>query len=410
MEENALHRFQKKVGPAVMEKLQHRVQEVNAHIAKHGIRDFEGRKLLTGYSYAEFYDWDLYFENVYLSYYGINEFCRSNLEVFLGRQRRNGFTSRSLMTLRHYQHFKPFLAQLVVLDLRQTGDVSWVDGPVFDGLAKYLDYWTWYCDLDKNGLSVWDSADHSGMDNQNSRAGEGGSWTVEGADLNSYLVREMQAMAILADRLGRPETGQSYRNQAEKMWRAIDSVMWDEADGFYYDRNERTGDLVRIKSVAGLIPLWLGQASTAKAERLVKEHLLNPDEFWVQYPVAAWSKQEPDYDQDKDSGGCCNWLGTTWIPTNYMLMHGLLQHGYKDAASELAYRTLDLVLNKNETTREYYNGETGAGKGLDPFWGWSCLAYFMPLECEMAYNPTALTEQPTVPLAQQMGIEFPKDQ
>ena len=30
--------------------------------------------------------------------------------------------------------------------------------------------------------------------------------------------------------------------------------------------------------------------------------------------------------------------------------------------------------------REYYNAETGAGCGLDPFWGWSLIAHFLPYE------------------------------
>jgi hypothetical protein len=402
----AVDRFCEKIGSDTFEALRERLRHANAHIAERGLIDYAGRRLLTGYSNGEFYDWDLYFENLYLSYYGISKFCRTNIEVFLDRQLENGFTSRTLIEPRHHQHFKPFLAQLVLLDLRQTGDTSWFDGPLFERLVRYLDYWMWYCDLDKNGLCVWDSADHSGMDNQMTRAGVYGSWTVEGTDLNCYLVREMKAMAVLADRIGRPEMGASYRKMEEKIWRAIDAVLWDEKDGFYYDRNERTGKSVRIKSIAGLIPLWLRVMPPAKAARLVQEHLLNTQEFWLEFPVAAWSKQEPDYDQDAKDWGC-NWRGTTWIPTNYLLMHGLMHHGYQDAALDLAYRTFHMALSRNSVTREYYNAETGAGKGLDPFWGWSCLAYFMPLECEMGYHPDAINEEPIVPLAHELGIEFP---
>ncbi len=201
----AVDRFCEKIGSDTFEALRERLRHANAHIAERGLIDYAGRRLLTGYSNGEFYDWDLYFENLYLSYYGISKFCRTNIEVFLDRQLENGFTSRTLIEPRHHQHFKPFLAQLVLLDLRQTGDTSWFDGPLFERLVRYLDYWMWYCDLDKNGLCVWDSADHSGMDNQMTRAGVYGSWTVEGTDLNCYLVREMKAMAVLAVRIGRPE-------------------------------------------------------------------------------------------------------------------------------------------------------------------------------------------------------------
>jgi hypothetical protein len=402
----AVARFRQRIGQAAYQALLTRLRQVNDDIVRCGIVDFEGRKLLTGYSYGEFYDWDLYFENIYLSYYGIDVYCRTNLEVFVDRQLSNGFISRTLVKPRPHQHFKPFMAQLVWLYLRQTNDPAWPDEPMLEKLEKYLDYWLWYCDLDKNGLSVWDSADHSGMDNQMPRADAYGSWTVEGTDLNIYLVRELQAMAKLVERRGLADKARRFRDASRAIRQAVDDLLWDERDGFYYDRNERTGKPIRIKTIAGLLPLWLDHLDAGRAKRLVEEHLLNPDAFWLKYPVASWAKDEPGYDQDATDWGC-NWRGTTWIPTNYVLMHGLMRHGYEDTARELAYRTFDLALARNRTTREYYNAETGEGKGLDPFWGWSALAYFMPLECELAYDPTALDDQAMIRLAGELGVRFP---
>jgi len=57
-------------------------------------------------------------------------------------------------------------------------------------------------DADHNGLPVWDSADASGMDNQASRSGEIGALQDEGVDLACYLVRELQAMSMIARALG----------------------------------------------------------------------------------------------------------------------------------------------------------------------------------------------------------------
>ena len=67
-----------------------------------------------------------------------------------------------------------------------------------------------------------------------------------------------------------------------------------------------------------------------------------------------------------------------------------MKYGYKDVARELAEKTFDMVLSES-TTREYYNGETGAGQGLNPFWGWSTLAYMMPVEYQLGYDPTDVT-------------------
>jgi len=407
-EANAVTSFRQAIGEESWERLRIRLREVNRDIRCQGIRPGgKGHDLVTGYSYDEFYDWDLYFENLYLSYYGVSRYCRNNLECFLDQQLPCGFIGRSLIHPRMRQHFKPFLAQIALLGSLQTGRFDWLSGKYYERLAKSIDYWFWYQDFDKNGLAVWDSADHSGMDNQDRRAGEHYSLMVEGVDLNCYLVREFQAMAAIARRLGYEGDAVDFDRRAEDLAGRINDVFWDERDGFYYDRHERRREPVRVKSVAGFIPLWLGIVPKDNAQRLVQEHLLNAREFWIRYPVATSSKSEPDYVQVLENRNICNWLGTTWIPTNYMVFQGLRRQGFADAARQLAYKSFELALNEADT-REYYDGERGIGQGLNPFWGWSALAYLMPLEFELGYDPTDLAATSVRPIAQQeLRIEFP---
>ena len=40
--------------------------------------------------------------------------------------------------------------------------------------------------------------------------------------------------------------------------------------------------------------------------------------------------------------------------------------------------------------RELFGAETGEGCGLDPFWGWTLLAYFLPYEESSALDITAV--------------------
>ena len=102
-----------------------RLLQLNNDINTKGLHEFppSQERLLTGYAYGEFFDWDLYFENVYLSYYGVGKFDFSNLEMFLSRQKSDGFISRTLGIThpKPNQMFKPFLAQLAVLGSQQTG-------------------------------------------------------------------------------------------------------------------------------------------------------------------------------------------------------------------------------------------------------------------------------------------------
>jgi putative isomerase len=65
-----------------------------------------------------------------------------------------------------------------------------------------------------------------------------------------------------------------------------------------------------------------------------------------------------------------------------------------------------MALDKNSVTREFYNSDTGAGNGMDPFWGWSSLAYVMPLDFTQHYNPMDLNGKIKPLLSQDLGITF----
>jgi len=138
---------------------------------------------------------------------------------------------------------------------------------------------------------------------------------------------------------------------------------------------------------------------------MVNEHLLNPTEFWLTYPVASYAKTEPDYYQGSHHE--CNWRGSTWVPLNYMIFHGLQHYGFHKEARELATRLFDMAVLKNPVLREYYNAETGDGLGQTRFWGFTALYYGMLLEYELNYDASSLT-QPILPIAtQNLGIQFP---
>jgi putative isomerase len=405
-------RLKQLIGSADYEKIPARLQAVNKNIEQRGLHSFHGAsgQLLTGYAYGEYYDWDLYFENVYLSYFGVGKYDFTNFKVFMGRQNPDGFISRTLgiANPRPTQMFKPFLAQIAVLGSQQNGnDYEWLRAKYYGQMQRFLNRWFAY-DKDGNGLPTWNSSDASGMDNQFSRSGQLESYTDEGVDLACELYRELQAMEIIATALGKPADAAMYGRHAARLSKAINDVFWDEKDGFYYDRNEKTGQRILVKSVAGFFPLWAGVASPEQATRIVQEHLLNPHEFWLRYPIASYAKTEPDFREGANDPvtGACNWRGPAWIPTNYIIFHGLMQYGFNDAARQLANKTFKMAMDENSVTREYYDSDTGKGNGMNPFWGWSALAYVMPLDELAHYNPMDMHRR-IEPLATELtGVTF----
>lgn len=396
----------KDIGESSWTELNHRLQTVNSDIKEHGLRHIPGidGTFLTGYPYNEFYDWDLYFENLYLSYYGVWPYCFTNLKEFLNREQPDGYVNRSLIKQRDRQQFKPFLAQLAVLGCKQNrDDYEWLRGNYYDRLVKYIDKWFSY-DSDHNGLPVWNSADAAGTDNQWSRAGALSSFEIEGVDLASYLIRELRAMAVIASHLNLKEDSKAFDKHADQVVELTNFAFWDEKQGMYFDRNEKTGKRVYVKSATNFMPLFAGAATPERAKRTIHEHLLNPDEFWLDYPVASYAKTEPDYYQGAHKE--CNWRGSTWAPTNYMIFQGLRRYGYHVEARDLATRLFNMALLKNPVLREYYNAETGDGLGQTHFWGFTALYYGMLLESILGYDASSLDGPLQAIMPRELGVKF----
>ncbi len=366
----------------------------------------------TGYSYRTLYDWDQYFESIVQIYMGWPaDYMKNGVIIFLQNQRDDGFIVRSVPGNEFHdnEHVKPFLSQIALMVCKEYGESKWIlEKDTFARLKKYLDYWLNQMDSNKNGLSEWMSAPHTGMDNQQERAGLWLDRVSEGVDLNCYLVREMKAFACLAEMAGKKKVAAEYRQKAEALAERIRTMMWDEKDGFFYDLKTNPdslmdrynkiakvnfyhpkGRFIPVRSIAAFATLWAEVATPEQAERMIRDYLMNPNEFWTPWPMAALAKSEPWYSTSympSDVG--CSWRANTWIPTNYMVYHGLRYYGKNELASLVAHYTEKLV--KKAGNREYYNAETGEGCGLDPFWGWSLLGHFMTYEDETKDDITVI--------------------
>jgi glycogen debranching enzyme len=99
-----------------------------------------------------------------------------------------------------------------------------------------------------------------------------------------------------------------------------------------------------------LYPLITGRLAPAVSEQLVA-HLINPDEFWTEFPIPSVARNDPKYDPIR------MWRGPTWININYLFIEGLVRSGYSDIARDLRDKTLELMMRHNDIY-EYYHPET----------------------------------------------------
>lgn len=352
---------------------------------------------------------------------------KTALKIFLSLQQDNGFiprhwngphaapallgqvptfTSSGAQTLsqnpwaiyEREEHAQPFLFQIALFLSRASGgDVTWLDDGMYFRLKKYLQQWTADWDRDSIGLCEWASAPHSMGDTQFDRAGVWRSFYCEGADLNSFLYLEFLAAEKLATAKGFRDDAAYFAVQAKLKHDLVQTLLWDERDGFFYDRDNRTGLPIRVKSVNGLYPLWVGIPNEQQARRLVDEHIMNGKEFWSSYPLSSYARTERNYTQHHVPcpqidiyyalpAGHSNWSGGLWPHGNYLVTHGLQRYGFTKEAQTLAMKTYE-VAAADPDIHEWYDAETGKPLGAHPLpAGAEVLMRFLPTELETDFN------------------------
>ncbi len=349
----------------------------------------------SGYTYKTLYDWDQYFEGIAQLHMGWGtDHIKNGVLIFLNNQKENGFIPRAISyghseNEEFFEHIKPFLAQITLLCFNYDKNINWLTIDYYEKLKKYLDYWLNDCSKNNNGLSFWRSGAHTGMDTQHERAGHWKDDFCEGVDLNTYIYRECLALSKIAQILNKHSDFEKYIEKAQIIKNAI-LGLWNEDDKIFYDRNAKTGEIIKVKSISCFMPIWAEIASAEQVKDMIYKHLLNSNEFWRPFILPALSADEKGYSEVKleDDVGC-NWRANVWVPSNYCLMHGLNSYGYIEIAKFIAYKTKELIDKNGE--REYYTSESGIGQGLSEFGGWSILGHFMQYECENNINLTKLS-------------------
>lgn len=192
------------------------------------------------------------------------------------------------------------------------------------------------------GLYWFDDPGSSGMDN--SPRGEYPSTHLDGSGV--CFVDLACQQALTADRLskmyavlGDSEKAAFYAAENARICALINRYHWDEKTGFYYDffareNAEKRPKLINTKTVAAAWTLLCGAATGERFSRVL-QHFLNEDEFYTRIPFASLSRDDLNYDP---TGGY--WLGSSWHPTNFVLLCAMCQNGYVKEARAAALQIL----------------------------------------------------------------------
>jgi glycogen debranching enzyme len=258
---------------------------------------------------------------------------------------------------------KPPILAWAALKLHETApDLEFLE-EIYIPLVRWNAWWFSMNDDNVDGLAQYNHPYSSGLDN-NPLWDYG--MPVESPDLNTYLCVQMGSLAVMAEELGLVAEGAMWRRRAAAIVQRMINSFWDDRAGVFQALQD--GNPIPVLTPFNLYPIWTGQLPDAIKHSLVS-HLLNPDEFWGEYPIPSVARNDPHYDPES------MWRGPVWANINYFFIEALHQAGYHNEAVELRDKTLKLI--KSQTSiYEYYNAETGIPpeKAADIF-GWSAAVF-----------------------------------
>jgi hypothetical protein len=295
----------------------------------------------------------------------------------------------------------PVIAWAVWENLVVTGDTAFA-GAVYPVLAAY-DAWLYEERRLPSGLFFWLAPFESGLDNSPRFDPPRGRdrrdlRSVAAVDFSSYVVLHSSMLARIAEVLGKEEERDVHGARAAQLRELINANLWDEDTGYYYDRDESTGELVKVRTAASFVPLFAAVPDSARARRL-RDNLMDPAAFNSLMPIPTVALNDPNFSRDM-------WRGPVWINISYMVIRGLADSGFSDEAAELAFRTIDGVFRTHQGSArlwEFYDPErfdiaklerkrgeivkrlTLGNKPL-PHYGWSALVNPLLIEYLVGYR------------------------
>ncbi|MCM8759111.1 MAG: hypothetical protein NC906_04985 [Candidatus Omnitrophica bacterium] len=302
--------------------------------------------------------WDSAF-HTFGNYFISPSLAEQTLLAVLSCQREDGFISITMSPEkgRVYENVTqpPLFAWAGYELFKKTGNRDFLE-VIYENISKYIRWLYKNRDRDQDGLLEWriekdlvSKCGESGMDNSPRFDEIKPNDPIAAIDLNCFAINEMVHLAKIAEILKRQKESSIWKTLADEKRKLVDTFLWDEKDGFYYDRKQN-GEFIRIKTVSSFLPLFACISDPNKAIT-ISNKIKDKNLFWTDFPLPSVAKNEKSFSKDM-------WRGGTWLNYNFMIYRGLLRYGFRKLARQLALKTKSGVEKwylKNGSIFEFYD-------------------------------------------------------
>ena len=374
-------------------------------IKEHGLLYLPFPYIVPGGRFNEMYGWDSYFHVLGVLRAGRVMLAKNMVDNQLYQVRHYGKVLNANRTYYLDRSQPPFLSRMVLEVFAHTQDLGWLTNTLPD-LLNYHAYWVSGGRMTPTGLSRYDSdantpctevllgevnadmQDHySTVANwfaatlnddatigqksydvkterltedyyQNDRAMRASGFDISdrfgpfSSNIRSYnpvclnsLLHQMELdLATITALLGLMVESETWNRAAVARAALIGQLMWDEADGLFYDYNFIEKRRSSYQFITTFYPLWSGVATQAQADRVVSKLALFERAGGLQTSTQSTGKQ---------------WDGPFgWAPTNFIAVQGMMEYGHDVDARSVAARFNAMVTRELELTgtiREKYD-------------------------------------------------------
>jgi neutral trehalase len=168
-------------------------------------------------------------------------------------------------------------------------------------------------------------------------------------DFNTAMAINVLYMSALADILNDKEASFQYKRQYFSLKTRINTLMWNNEDGFYYDIDKYERQ-VKVKTLAGYWSLLAEIPNDDKAERII-DKLSDPAFFGSQHPFPSMAVNESAFNELG-----CGFNGSVYSHLTFMVIKGLERYQRWDFARECATRHLYFVLDSMSPDGNHHKG------------------------------------------------------
>lgn len=190
---------------------------------------------------------------------------------------------------------------------------------------------------------------------------EKGWFNVEDIGVCSVHCDGFSVLAKLADEISETELAKKCRNYNRFFTEKIIEKSWNVGKKQFMSFYHQNGveKISNTETIQSLFPLLLDDLPKDIQNALI-EKIINPEKFGLPYPIPSCSKSDPAFNPLESS---LMWRGPSWGNTTWIVMEGMLKHGYIEEARKVMNGWLEMY--QKYGISEYHNPLTGEMEGQE---------------------------------------------